>query len=119
MYTIKEASQLSGFSADTIRYYEKMEILNPSRGANQYRYFSEQDLLALNYIAVMKYANFSLGDIKVLMQTFVSKPSEECNQKISETLDKKQQELITKIQMLNQILQLIEKVQRKIEKSKD
>ena len=42
---IKKISELSGLSADTIRYYEKIALLPPvKRNAHGVRVFDEEDL---------------------------------------------------------------------------
>lgn len=41
-YLIKDLAQKTGLSNDTIRFYEKKNLLKPSfRGSNNYRYYDE------------------------------------------------------------------------------
>lgn len=64
-YTIQEVSSMLKVSKDTLRYYEKIGLVEPSRGSNHYRYYTEENVLELQYIEVMKYAHFTLGEIRM------------------------------------------------------
>ena len=51
MYNIKEVSELMGISPHTLRYYEKIGLLEfVKRNEQGVREFSESDLLTLNTI---------------------------------------------------------------------
>lgn len=51
-------------SKDTLRYYDRIGIVTPSRKDNRYRRYSRDDLIDLMNIQIMKYADFSLDEIK-------------------------------------------------------
>ena len=54
-YTIREASQRTGFSAYTLRYYERQKILPPvARDAAGNRTYSEEDIQLLEMIRCLK-----------------------------------------------------------------
>lgn len=57
-----------GMSKDTLRYYDKLGMVCPQRGDNRYRYYTEQDILDLQYIEVMKYGQFTLAEIRLLFR---------------------------------------------------
>lgn len=63
MYTILEASTLTGVSRDMIRYYEKKGVLLPQRGGNRYRYYTDDDLLRLVMIRFYSNMGISLHDL--------------------------------------------------------
>ena len=65
--SVSEVSETLGISKDTLRYYDRLELVSPNRGNNQYRYYSESDILDLQYIEVMKYVGFTLKDIKKIL----------------------------------------------------
>lgn len=65
--TISEVSKTLGISKDTLRYYDKLELVCPKRNDNRYRTYSDSELLDLQYIEVMKYVGFSLKDIKQIL----------------------------------------------------
>ena len=66
--TIGKLSDISGFSTDTIRYYEKMGVLGkPERAANGYRVYTQETLSILLFIKRAKVINFTLEEIKMLL----------------------------------------------------
>lgn len=64
LYSIQEASQILGMSKDTLRYYDRIGIISPSRKDNRYRRYSKEDLIDLMNVQIMRYADFSLDEIK-------------------------------------------------------
>lgn len=69
---IGELSNLSGFTRDTIRYYEKLGLLNGqiSRSNNNYKNYSDKSLQTLNYISFGKKYGLSLSEIKELLDLY-------------------------------------------------
>ena len=63
MYKISEIAQKTGLSVATLRYYESIGLIEPSRLENNYREFSEQDLAWLDFIARAKKTGMSLEKI--------------------------------------------------------
>ena len=53
-----------GVSKDTLRYYDRIGVVSPSRKDNRYRRYSRDDLIDLMNIQIMRYADFSLDEIK-------------------------------------------------------
>lgn len=67
-WRIGEVAKKTGFSTDTLRYYEKIGLLpRIGRSANGLRYYSEKDLSRLGFIARSKTMGFSLEDIIILL----------------------------------------------------
>jgi MerR family Zn(II)-responsive transcriptional regulator of zntA len=65
---ISELAKHAGISAHTLRYYEKEGLLRPSlRTANNYRDYSEEDLLAAKFIKRCKESGFSLDETAKLL----------------------------------------------------
>lgn len=68
---IGELAERSGFSRDTIRYYEKRGLLDGRehrRQANNYRDYSEQALRRLLCIGQLKEHGFTLGEIRGFLE---------------------------------------------------
>ena len=64
----KELSQLTQVSVRTLHYYDKIGLLKPSmRLSNDYRLYSEKDLLKLQQIIALKFFGFELSQIKILL----------------------------------------------------
>lgn len=63
-YKINEISKLYGIGVDSLRYYEKIGILNPKRDVNSYRLYSLKDIYKLNIISDLRQLDFSMKQIK-------------------------------------------------------
>ena len=51
---IKEVEDLLSISSRTLRFYEKMGLINPDRDSNVYRNYSEQDVTKLKQIRYLR-----------------------------------------------------------------
>lgn len=107
-YTVKEISNKLSMSIDTLRYYDKINLLSPKRGDNQYRYYDQHDILKLQYVGVMKYAGFSLEEIKVMLNLLDHEPSEQCKRTAIALLSQKQEEIKRAICNYTNLLTLLE-----------
>jgi len=68
---IGEIAKQSGFSKDTLRYYEKIgliELNKNQRGVNNYRIYDSSILQKLSWIKKVKRAGFTLNEIKDLIR---------------------------------------------------
>lgn len=66
---IGEIAKQSGFSKDTLRYYEKIgliQLTKQQRGANNYRIYDGRILQELGLIKKLKNVGFTLNEIKDL-----------------------------------------------------
>ena len=65
MMLISELSRASGFSRDTLRYYEELGIIKGvGRKGNNYREYGQQTLKILEIVHIGKDLGFSLAEIK-------------------------------------------------------
>lgn len=66
--TVNGVIKASGLSRETLRYYEKMGLLNPQRRAtNGYRVYAADDLERLEFIVKTKKAGFAIRKIRELL----------------------------------------------------
>lgn len=66
---VKDLSKLTDVSVQTLHYYDKIGLLEPSvRFANGYRFYSERDLLKLQQIIALKFFGFELSQIKAILE---------------------------------------------------
>lgn len=66
-YSSGEFARMAHISVRTVRYYDKINILNPSHvNENGARFYTDEDLVRLQQILLLKYLGFSLEDIKML-----------------------------------------------------
>nr|WP_174507076.1 Cd(II)/Pb(II)-responsive transcriptional regulator [Acinetobacter sp. Marseille-Q1620] len=105
-YLIHELAKLTQLSVDSIRFYEKKNLIEPSfRAVNNYRYYDQEALKRLVFIKRCRALDMSLDEISQLME-LIRHPEQGCqvvdqlveqhilkvNEKISE-LQKFQSEL--------------------------
>ena len=68
-YRISEVTKQLGLSADTLRYYEKIELLpGISRNASGIREYDDKDVSRLKFIQRAQKMNFSLAEIGDLLK---------------------------------------------------
>ncbi len=106
-FKIRELSRESGVNLETIRYYEKLGLIDTAiRQPNGYRLFSEKQLNQLHFIKSCRMIGFRLEEIKQLIM-LQADPHNRC-----EVVDKlTKQHLIQiehQIDQLNQIKVLLE-----------
>ena len=63
-YSIGQFSELSGLSIDTLRYYEKQELLFPSRDENNRRCYYEKDVAWIKFISRLKKTDMSIKEMQ-------------------------------------------------------
>ncbi len=68
MYKIGKVAHLLAISIDTLRYYEKIQLLTSiKRTSGGVRLYSDDDLLRIQFIQHAQKMGFSLEDIKQLL----------------------------------------------------
>ncbi|MBO9608366.1 MAG: MerR family transcriptional regulator [Paenibacillaceae bacterium] len=69
MYTIRQVAELTGFSPDTLRYYEKIGLLeSPERRPGGIRAYSDDNVKRLVSIHCLKKTGLSLDELKAFLQ---------------------------------------------------
>ncbi|MGC5775863.1 MerR family transcriptional regulator [Paenibacillus pabuli] len=68
-FTVKDIIQITGITKRALHYYDKTDLLKPSKVEdNGYRYYDQVALGNLQMILLFKEMNFSLKDIAAMMQ---------------------------------------------------
>ncbi len=69
IYRIGDVTKQFNVTADTLRYYEKIGLFpNVSRTASGVRQYNDKDLSRLRFIKRAQYMNFTLDEIKDLLE---------------------------------------------------
>ena len=63
-FKINEISKLYNIGPDSLRYYEKLGLLAPKRGKNNYRLYTLDDLWRLNIIRDLRRLGFPMEKIR-------------------------------------------------------
>jgi len=98
---ISQFSKKYGLSLDTLRFYEKCEILIPDRLTNGYRNYQDIHEQKIKLIICLKSIGFTLEEIKQLIELETKPPSEQCNIISNQLIDKK-------IEIISQQIKLLE-----------
>lgn len=103
---IGELSQQINLSRDTIRFYEKMQLIQSLVRNNGYKDYPEQTLQQLKLIQIAKNLGFTLAEIKQIIQlTNESEiPATQFHAILLEKLDKIQ-EKISQLQQMQGMLE--------------
>jgi DNA-binding transcriptional MerR regulator len=65
---VKDLAKLTGITVQTLHHYDRIQLLKPSlRLTNEYRVYSEKDLLKLQQIIALKFFGFELSQIEALL----------------------------------------------------
>ena len=70
MMNIGNAAAASGLPAKTIRYYEDIGLVRPSRSANGYRDYSGADVHKLVFLARARSLGFTIEDCRSLLSLY-------------------------------------------------
>jgi len=67
---ICQAAAKSGLVAKTVRFYDEAGLVQPARGDNGYRQYSEQDVHKLRFLQRARSLGFSLDDCRQLLSLY-------------------------------------------------
>lgn len=67
---IGQAADRSGLPAKTIRYYEEIELVRPSRADNGYRDYCEEDIHRLCFLQRSRSLGFTIEECRVLLSLY-------------------------------------------------
>jgi len=91
-----EVAKSAGVSANVVRYYSRIGLLNPTRNPdNGYREYTPQDVIRVSFVRKAKWLGFTLKDVKVILEKADSgkSPCGEVRRIITERLRESQQRL--------------------------
>ncbi|MDR7316335.1 MerR family transcriptional regulator [Brevibacillus nitrificans] len=114
MYTISEIARLTGISAYTLRYYEKIGVLpDPTRQEgrkNGIRRYSDQDLRFIRFIHGLKQTGMKLEEIAAFVQEGCLLADDYPVMHVDETLKKRIEILDVHLEHLEKQMQQLEAV---------
>ena len=92
-YKIGEIANLYGIGTDSLRYYEEIGILKPSRDVNGYRMYNISDIRTLNILRELRSIGFSMDEIKSHLSDFNLQKTLDLFQAEIDAIDRKAAEL--------------------------
>lgn len=100
-YSVSKTAKLSGVSVRTLHYYDEIGLLCPSKVSDTgYRYYGEEELSKLQQIMFFKELDFSLQEIKDIINS--------SGYKKEEALTRQKELLILKKNRLEKVINLLE-----------
>ena len=69
LYLVSGAARITGLTSETLRHFDRICLIKPSQKSleNNYRYYSEEDIISLNTIRALSYMDLSLKKIKEIL----------------------------------------------------
>lgn len=107
MWSKREFCNLTQSTPDSLRHYEKLKLISPIRGENNYRAYGEEEYRKVKYIKVLQYAGFSLKEIKNILELDSLSESLQCQSETTEIFSNKTVELEAKVQIYTYVLNTI------------
>lgn len=103
-YTRNDISRLFNIGKETLRYYEKINLISaPARDENGYRVYFKEDLLKIEFIIRMKRYGFTLKEISDLIQMVSSDKFADID-KLTDFIDDKVDIIKKQIDELNKLV---------------
>lgn len=106
MYTMKQACQKVGMTYETLKYYCNEGLVpNVKRDKNNYRVFNEDDIEWIKNLTCLKKCGMTIQDMKIYINLCLQGESSIPERKI--ILDKQKEELIDKMNELQECIEYI------------
>lgn len=101
MYTVRQLSRMAGVTPRTLRFYDQIGLLKPTRtGENGYRYYGQEALLKLQQILLYRQLDLPLERIRQIM----AEPSFD----VLSALESHRAELNRRIRRLERLVQTVD-----------
>lgn len=108
-YKTGELSKIYKLGRDSIKYYEKLGLLNPTRDTNSYRMYTIKDICNLNLIRELRTLDFSMQKIKEYIENRNIKTTKKMLKEEIELIEKKVEDLNSHKNSLKKRLYSIDK----------
>ncbi|MEC2056136.1 MerR family transcriptional regulator [Peribacillus psychrosaccharolyticus] len=115
---IKQFAEKYQIQADTIRFYEKENLLKPTRRENGYREYNEESEKQLQLIIVLKQLGFSIKEIQQLLVLSAESITPECNKASVGVFDQKISKLEDKIEFYQQAVIVLQTIKELVKEEK-
>lgn len=102
-YVISVAANMVGIEAHTLRYYERLGLVQPERSSGNRRLYSEEDIERLHYIkALMSDCGVNLAGVEVVLKLMqrmkdMQRQLEEMERKIKKVAEAEMEDIIEDI----------------------
>jgi len=105
--TIQQASEQTGVSAHTLRYYERIELLKPvKKSSSGHRKYSEDDLHWIHFLSLLRVTGMPIEQMKEYVQLERNGP--QTNPQRLELLEQHRKDVLEEISLLKNNLKAID-----------
>ena len=102
-------SQKLHIPISTLHYYEETGIVVPTRGANNYRYYSDADIERIKLVMVLRHHDFTLDEIRIILDRYLhERLASKCKREANTFLRMKVVEYKEKIASYHAMIELVE-----------
>jgi len=108
--SIQQVSEYLQMPKDTLRYYDKLGLVCAKRNENNYRYYTNEDVLDLQYVQVLSFTGFTLSEIGQLFQ-YMKACDENNLPLILELMKSKRKSLITRVAVFQSMIEYIDETE--------
>jgi DNA-binding transcriptional MerR regulator len=106
-YTIKEAAAETGVTAHTLRYYERIGLLEPiGREQNSRRRYTDANINSVRFLTMLRATGMPIRDMLVFMQ--LARAGDETVSDRAELLEHHQHELRSRLEELAGHMEVLE-----------
>lgn len=107
-FTIKQAAERTGISADTIRYYEKIKLLPRAiRKENGHRIYSPEDIQTIKLISCLKKTGMPLEAMRPFLEVSANTDPADYPELLVQ-FKKHREDVVNQIASLKQVLDFID-----------
>lgn len=111
-YTISQLSKTAGIPTTTVRYYERVGLIEPEdRSAGNYRIYTDDSLRKVKFIRAAQGIGFTLDDIKQLLAAEVGKIPRCCD--VQPLLEQRMADVEQRLRDLKNVKRVLQSALRK------
>jgi DNA-binding transcriptional MerR regulator len=115
-YTLSALARAAGLPPSTVRYYERIGLLQPeARSRGNYRLYTEDSLRRLRFIRAAHGTGFTLEDVKQLLGSARGTPPS-CRE-VQRLIEKRLEEIEKRLRELRHVQQVLEAALRKCKRT--
>jgi DNA-binding transcriptional MerR regulator len=118
-YLRSQIARDAGVTMETLRFYERKGLIQPARGHNGYRWYSEATLDRLRFINRAKGAGFTLDEIKQTLDLFAcGMDFAALSTVMTEGIEQKIEEVERRMDNLTQVLSFLREIRQALRESR-
>jgi len=116
-YTISQLAHAAGVPTTTLRYYERIGLVEPEdRSAGNYRLYGEASLRKLNFVRAAQAIGFTLEDVKTLLAAEAGKAPRCCD--VQPLIEERLGDIEQRLRDLHEVKRVLQSALRRCRRSR-